>query len=200
MARTTRSTRRPDDEEETPARRAPAQRGLPVAPIAILVVLLGGALFFARVINETKKDKADEPEVIDNRRVPFSDLPREVPTKGGQAAQPTGSSEPGVSYDTPPTGLLATNQVWLDALKDAAEAESLFLAAQNAKAANDHSAFRENGIAAKDLFSKVLEDTYVLEEELVEEYGDRDAQVRDVIKKRTAWTKRLSTLSKTTGR
>lgn len=196
MARTTRSTRREDDEQDSPARRAQPQRGLPVAPIAILVLLLGGALFFARQIAQSKKDQTAEPEKVVKPHVPFADLPDEVPkSKGG-----TGSNSPSVSYDTPPAGLLATNQVWLDALKDASRAESLYVEALSAKQTSDHTAFREKGIAAKDLFSKILEDTYMLEEELLAEYGDRDAQVRQVIAKRTAWTDRLAGLSKITGR
>ncbi|MCA8979850.1 MAG: hypothetical protein H6831_12045 [Planctomycetes bacterium] len=198
MARTTRSTRRPDEEEEPRSRRAQPQRGLPVGPIAILVLLLGGALFFARQIAQSKKDKADEPEVIDTRRVPFADLPRETAPTHKSSGSAGASS--GANYDTPPAGLLATNQVWLDALKEASQAESYYAAAMKAKQTSDYSGFRENGIAAKDLFSKILEDTRVLEEELVAEYGDRDAQVRDVIRKRTAWTDTLAGLSKITGR
>jgi len=198
MARTTRSTRRPDDEEETPARRAPAQRGLPVAPIAILVLLLGGALFFARQIAQSKKDKAAEPEVIDNRHVPFGDLPDEVPRSKGPAGVSGTSS--GTSYEASPTGLLATRQVWLDALKNASEAESLYAAALQAKQAGDHSAFREKGIAAKRLFSDVRDSTEALEAELLAEYGDRDPQVREVVRKRTSWTKSLAAISKITGR
>lgn len=196
MARTTRSTRREDEEEDPRSRRAAPQRGFPVGPIAILVLLLGGALFFARQIAQSKKDKAAEPEVIDTRRVPFADLPDEVPKSKGAS----GSNLPSVSYDTPPTGLLASNQTWLDALKDASRAESLYAEAMKAKQTSDHTAFREKGIEAKKLFSQILEDTYLLEEELVAEYGDRDAQVRQVISKRTAWTDRLAGLSKITGR
>lgn len=198
MARTTRTTRPEGDDEEPRGRRAPAQRPFPVAPIAILVLLLCGALFFARQIAQSKKAKDSAPVVIDTGHKPFSSLPDEAPkSKGSSQSSGSGSS---VQYDTPPVGLLATNQVWIDALKDATKAESLYAAALKAKQTNDYSGFRENGIAAKDLFSKVLEDTYMLEEEMVAEYGDRDPQVRDVIKKRTAWTSTLAALSKTTGR
>ena len=171
-----------------------------MGPILILVALLAGALFFARQIAQSQSEEEDKPKVVDNRRKPFADLPEDAPARLSTGSSSDTPAQPTKSYPPAPTGIVATNDVWLKALKDATEAETLFAKAQDAKAANDHEGFRENGIAAKKLFSKVLEDTALLEEELRAEYGDSDAQILQMIKKRNAWTDRLQILSKTTGR
>jgi len=198
MSRPTRYSNRDGEGDEPRSRRAPARKGLPIGPIVILLLLLGGALFFARVIAQSGKDKDDKPVVADTGYVPFGDLPDETAMPPG--SHKAGGSAPRKDYEAPPPGLLATNQVWLDALKDATEAEILFVEAHEAKLVGGHAEFRDKGIRSKKLFSKLLDSTNALEEEMLETYGDRDPQTREVVRKRSKWIKRLSAISKTTGR
>lgn len=198
MAQRTRYSNREGDADERPQRRAPAKSGPPIVPILALVVLLGGALVAARMI-ASMRDAGEQDTAVEPKGPPepFSDLPEEVPTNRPHDAERRGPTAP---VESAPPGVLAGDPVWRDALARATQAEILFQAASDAKAANDHELFREKGTAAKKMFSDLLEDTYLLEEELLAEYGDRDPQVREIVRKRTRWTNRLSTLSKTTGR
>lgn len=199
MPRQTRYSNRDAEGEEPRGRRSPSSQGLPMGPLVILVVLLAGALFFARMIAQSNEEAAEQPEVIDNRRVPFADLPREgEPVKPGSTTPV--ESAPKKTYPPAPRGVVDTNSTWLAALRGATEAEALFQAAQAAKEAGDHTGFRENGVAAKKRYTEIIDDTRQLEEELLEQYGDGNAEINALIKKRNEWADRRQILSKTTGR
>lgn len=200
MPRQTRYSNRDAEGEEPRARRAPASQGLPMAPIVVLVVLLAGALFFARMIAQSNQEEDARPEVVDDRRPPFAELPREGQPVTSSSNDAPAVDAPNKSYPPAPRGVVDTNSTWLSALQGATEAEALFAKAQAAKQSGDHSGFRENGIAAKKLYTEIIDDTRQLEEELLEQYGEGNAEINALIKKRNEWSDRRQILSKTTGR
>lgn len=184
------------DDEDAPRR--PRQRSQSsnsiLVPAAILMGMIVGAILLARAI-ATKEDDAQAatPQAQPEEERFFTSVPEEEPpsvTGGG----PVGS------FTRAPTGLAASNPDWAEALTVAEAADALFAEAQQAKQADDTATFQLKGKAAKETYDKAILMTAEWEEELLDKYGERDPQVRDIQRTRTRWIDRLRVLHKTTGR
>jgi len=198
MAAPTRYTRhragRPEEEgeERRPSRR-PGQSGLPIVPIAALVVMVGAAIWFARLIaDNTAEPAAAAP--AEPAYVPFADVPLEEPPTPGERASDGGL------YARAPNDLAASNPDWARALALASTADGYFAEAQKAKADGDYALFNEKGKLAKETYDEAFTLTAAWEEDLFEKYGERDRQVRQIVRTRTRWIDRVRVLHKTTSR
>ena len=85
-------------------------------------------------------------------------------------------------------------------MKIADQAAVTFASAAKAKANGDHSTWNEKGNEAKELYDRAIILTAAWEDQLMEEYGDTDRQVREIMSIRTKWIEKLTVLHKTTGR
>jgi len=181
----------PEEEEKRPRRR-PQKAGPPIVPILALVVVIGGAVVVARMAaKQPKPDNTPKPEVQADEI--FGGLAREEPPVPGQRGGGRATT------NRAPSGI-ADNAVWIEALHKADQAAELMTIAKSAKAEGNHSGWNENANKAKALYNQALEDTALWEEELTEEFGDTDRQVRDIVRIRNKWFKMLDTLLKTTSR
>lgn len=188
----TSSRYRSDEDEGRPRRRAAKKTGPPLVPILALVVLIVGAIVLARIAAQDRGETVEPPKVEASNI--FGDLPEETPPTPG-----AGGAGRARTTNLAPTGL-ANNQVWIEALHKAEEAEVLFAQGKQARSGGDRAKWNELGNQAKALYNEALEMTAVWEDELREEFGDTDRQVRDIMRKRSQWFERLDTLLKTTGR
>ena len=193
MASTSRYSNRDEGDEDRPRRRAPAKKGgPPLVPILALVVVIGGAIVAARFAAKNRKQPEAAP-TVDASNI-FGDLPEETPPVPGERGPGRARTT-----DLAPTGL-ASDPVWIEALNLADQAAGIFAEAKKAKAAGNHGEWNKLGNQAKDLYNEAVEKTALWEEELVEQYGDTDRQVRDIVRTRNKWLDVMRTLHKTTGR
>jgi len=118
---------------------------------------------------------------------PFEDLP-------GQAFSGSGTAPFSES------GELEERGVWTRALALAAQAETFFVAAQEAHRAGDRAALNEQGREARVLFDRALEETAVFEEEILAAHGERDPAVKRIVQTRNGWFDRTRWLHKSIGR
>jgi len=195
MARRTRygAGRREEEPEERRPRRRPGQSALPIVPLLALVVMVGAAIWFARLIAGGTPEPAPA-EPVKSGYMPFSDVPPEEPPTPGERVTDSGT------YARAPNDLAASNPDWARALELAAEADGYFAQAQKAKADGDHALFNEKGKLAKETYDEAFTLTATWEEELFEKYGERDRQVREIVRARTRWIDRVRVLHKTTSR
>ncbi|MDP6762705.1 MAG: hypothetical protein QF860_07565 [Planctomycetota bacterium] len=192
MAYRTRTSREGRAEDHGPAGRRgrPRSGGPPIAPIAGLGVLILGAILFARLLPDSAATDDGAPPEPAHR--PFSSVAEEAPpAPGGGGAR---------LYDRAPSDLAASHAPWLEAQEIAREADGLFAQAQQAKQADDHAGFSAKGKAAKETYDRAFEMTAAWEEGLLASYGDRDRQVREIVRERNRWIDRVRVLHKTTGR
>ncbi|MDP6408102.1 MAG: hypothetical protein QGI46_01865 [Planctomycetota bacterium] len=160
-------------------------------PIAGLAALIAAAILFARMLPGTEPGAEAAPAA--GAHEPFSSVTQEAPPApgGGGGAR---------LYDRAPSDLAASHAPWMEALEIAREADLLFAEAQKAKGATDHAAFQAKGRAAKETYDRAFTMTALWEEQLLESYGDRDRQVRVIVRERNRWIDRVRVLHKTTGR
>lgn len=117
---------------------------------------------------------------------PFADLPRRA---GAEAA------------DAPFVDSRADEaELWQRALAVAAEAETFFEVATEAKRAGDRAALNANGREARERFNRALDDTVAFEQEVLAVYGERDASVARIVRTRAVWFDRLRWLFVSVGR
>lgn len=163
--------------------------------IVALVILAGGAAV-AMLTKQDKQSEAASQKAQDPAKQPFADLPAETPPprSGGGADQPFGGLDAGN------LGGAEAAATWAAAEKLAAEAETHYLAAVDAKAAGDVPTTNEQGAAAKAKFNEALESTALLEEQLIAKLGDSDPTVRALQSVRSTWFARLDWLLKSTAR
>lgn len=185
------SSRTDRDDQEQRARPRKSQQP-PIVPALLLIVLIAGAIVLARTVAQ-KQDAEPAPAPQPTAPKPFASVPDEAPP-----APKAGSAR--ISYPRAPDGLADSNPVWAEALKVAATAAELFDEAQKARAAEDHALFQLKGKAAKETYDKAFLMTAEWEEKLLEQYGDRDPQVREILSTRNRWIDRVRVLHKTTGR
>jgi hypothetical protein len=181
-----------EEQRGRPARRS-SQPTSPFLPALILLALIGGAIVLARQVAQQPKEEAQAGEKA-QEYVPFANVPEEAPPEPRG-----GSSRPG-RYPPAPEGLAASNPDWAKALAIAAEADGYFSAAQKAKAADETTTFLEQAKLAKQKYDEAFTLTAPWEDELFEKYGDRDPQVREIVRTRTRWADRLTVLHKSTPR
>jgi hypothetical protein len=159
-------------------------------PIVGLGALIATAILFARMLPDDGESAIPAPSEPTHQ--PFSTVAEEAPPSAGGGA--------GRLYNRAPSDLAASYPPWLEALEIAREADGLFSEAQEAKQATDHAGFQTKGKAAKETYDRAFTMTALWEEQLLESYGDRDRQVRVIVRERNRWIDRVRVLHKTTGR
>lgn len=185
--------RREDDEAAPRRGRGRSQAAFPVLPVVSFLALLAVAILAARMIGEDPSQAAQPTAPAEEGPKPFASVPDEAPPgRGGSSAFRT--------TDDAPAGLLATDETWKRALDLAAEAESVFAKAREARDAGDAARWNELGNRAKELFDEAFTITAGLEEEWISRFGETDRQVREMMRTRTRWQERMALLHKSTGR
>lgn len=192
MARTSRYENYEGEEGSRPRRR-PKKQGPPLVPILALVVVMAGAVWLARMAAQNKPEEQPPKEEVKAAEI-FGDLPEEQPPDR------TGMGQGNFKLKNAAPEGLANNANWQEALAVAARAQAALDVAKKAKADDDHATWNKRGVEAKELYDEAITMTAVWEEELLEQYGDKDRQVRAIMKTRSKWFDLLRTLHKTTGR
>ena len=184
----------PIDPNEPGARRPRASRsantGFPVGGALAVVALIAVGYFGSQMIaaGSAKPAAPEAPEYV-----PFSSVPDEAP--------PDLSNRQGSKWvNTAPEGLASGSAAFARGRELAAKGEKLLADARDADAAGKSSEAREHRKAAKEAFDVAFTDTAPWELEIVSSYTDKDRQVRDIMRERSAWMKRIIALHKTTGR
>ena len=184
----------PIDPNEPGARRPRASRststGFPVGGALAVVALIAVGYFGSQMIaaGSAKPAAPEAPEYV-----PFSSVPDEAP--------PDLSNRQGSKWvNTAPEGLASGSAAFARGRELAAKGEKLLSDARAADAAGKSSEAREHRKAAKEAFDVAFTDTAPWELEIVSSYTDKDRQVRDIMRERSAWMKRIIALHKTTGR
>jgi len=164
-----------------------------MGPILILVVLMIGAVFVARMAAQNKTDEEPAKEEVKASDI-FGDLPVEEPPP-----LPGGDGSRKKAANLAPPGL-ADNADFQKAREIAAQANNAFEAAKKAKADGDHGAWNTKATYAKNLYDEAFIMTAIWEEEILEKYGDSDRQVKAIMQERSTWIDKVRVLHKTTGR
>ncbi len=125
---------------------------------------------------------------------PFDDLPPEEPPTA-RAARGSGV---GPFEGTP--GELLGSFVWQVAQDQAATAQEWLVKATEARDAEDHAEYQRCAGEAKDLLEAAFEATAGWEDDVVQQFGDRDPTVRRILRTRQDWIQKLVVLRKTTSR
>jgi len=182
------------------APRQPRQQKISTAPLFTflgLVALLGVILGLVGRIN---KKKIEEAEVAAEQRVieeeekaavdPFADLPQEVGLGGGARGSRWATALP---RNPDPTGIEA-DEIWQAALDEADVGWVLSDRVRRALADEDDTMLHTTGREARLAFQKALDATSDWVTRIAGEHGDRDEQVRKVIRTRATWTKQVQHL------
>lgn len=187
-----RGTRYDEDDDQPRSRRRSKPSGPPLIPIFALIVLMGGAVYLARLAAQNKPEPEEPKEAVKASEI-FGDLPVEEPPPrpGGDGSRK--------ATNKAPEGL-ANNPDFIRAKEIAVQANVVFEAAKKAKSAGDHGEWNIKAQEAKELFDQAFIMTAVWEEELLEKYGDRDRQVKAIMSERNKWIDKVRTLHKTSGR
>jgi hypothetical protein len=183
---------RAPEEDEKPQRHPARKSGIGwFLPAVIATVLFGGAA--VAILKGKKQPKAEAPVEVAGKPKPFADLPPEKPpVRGGSGSRSTFVAEA-------PEGL-ASDANWQKAVKLAAEGEALFEEATEAKALGNTALLNEKGKAAREKLDDAFTMTAEWEEELLEKYGDANAEVRRIVRTRSGWADKLRWLHKSTAR
>ena len=181
---------RPAEEESPGGLRRTRASGPSLLPLAGLGALIAAAILFARMLPDDGESTTAAPN--EPAHQPFSSVAEEAPPSAGGGA--------GRLYNRAPSDLAASYPPWMEALELARKADGIFSEAQEAKRTTDHAGFQAKGRAAKEAYDKAFTMTALWEEQLLESYGDRDRQVRVIVRERNRWIDRVRVLHKTTGR
>jgi hypothetical protein len=181
------------EEPRRPSARA-RQSSSPLVPLAILLGMIVGAIVLARAIAGRQQEEQTPAPAAASGPKPFEGYEEAPPAKRSS------TSRDGRSYPPAPAGLAASNPDWGRALAIAAEADLLFAEVQRAKQDDAHTLFLEKGLEAKRKYDEAFAMTAVWEERILDQYGDRDPQVREIVRVRTDWSNRMRMLHRTTGR
>jgi len=178
------------NEQAERRRRRPQPKSSSAAPLIAIVLLVVGAVAVAMLIRDSK-DTANAGEVSEEPgHVPFANYHEEAPPKRKANENP---------WREAPSGL-ANKELWLEALEIAKGADELLAQANKARASGDNAMYHAQGRSAKKAYDQALVLTAEWEAEIVDEYGDRNPQVRKIMGIRTRWFDKLRVLHKTTGR
>ena len=182
------------DPNEPVARRPRASRsantGFPVGgALAVAALIAVGYLGSQMIAADSAASATPEaPEYV-----PFSSIPDESP--------PDISNRPGMKWvNNAPEGLASSSAAFAKARKLAAEGQKHLADARTADAAGKSDEGRAHRKAAKTAYDDAFTDTAAWELEIIAAYTDKDRQVRDIQRERTAWMDRIIALHKTTGR
>lgn len=180
-------------ESDADTQRRPVRKSgmSPMVPVVIgAVVVMGIGLSFLG-----KGEKAEAaPQAVSDKPKPFADLPPEAPPQHDGK----GSSRYTMIAKAP-EGLMSDAN-WLKAVQLASEGEALFEEATAAKVAGDTPKLNERGKLARDKLDEAFTMTAVWEEELLEKYGDANADVRRIVKVRSGWIDKVRWLHKSIAR
>lgn len=180
--------------------RKPQRQGPGAGAIVALVLLVVGAVAVATWLQRENASEASASEAVgDGEPEPFSKYRDALEEERRRAREGLRDDEPTRTYAPAPDDL-ASDDVWVNALAIAADADEELDAANAAREAGDNAGYHEHGRAAMQGYDRALELTAVWEEELLEQYGERSPKVRDIVKTRSRWFDRLRVLHKTTGR
>lgn len=179
-SRTTRSN--PDDDSRR--RRPPAkkQNGATAGLLFALAVVAIGAAGWLNRAKLTGSSSASTEGGAGAKPVesPFASIPEELPpVRGGGGSAKAMTSRA-------PTSLLQ-DPVWTAALEASKGAYLLAQEAEEAQRAKDNSKYLKKAVAAREAFDQVIIDTAVWEEELVQQYGDNDQVVSQIMRERQRW-------------
>lgn len=167
-----------------------AKTGFPVGGALAVVALLAVGYFGSQMISAGTSVPA-APEAPGH--VPFSSIPEEAP--------PDISNRTGMKWvNNAPAGLASSSAAFGKARKLAAEGEKHLADARAADASGKSDEGRSLRRSAKEAYDAAFTDTAAWEMEILAAYTDKDKQVRDIQRERTAWMKRIIALHKTTGR
>jgi hypothetical protein len=180
--------KQPEDENQ---KRKPVKKGGMgmFIPLAIGVVLFGGAA--VAILGGKKEPKTEPVAEASTKPKPFADLPREEPPKRGSSSTKFVAEAPGG---------LSSDANWQKAVKLASEGEALFEEATAAKAAGETAELNAKGKQARDKLNEAFDLTAVWEEELLEKYGDANAEVRRIVRTRSGWMDKIRWLHKSIAR
>ena len=167
----------------------------PMALVAIVIAILGGGIVLAMLKKPEAAKSAQSAKQSSAADKPFSDL---GPDRFAHKAS-TESATPAPFSAASPLDL-EHNETWMKALALAEEGEALWQEVTDAKAENDRTTLNEKGRQAKDKFDAAFSSTALLEEQLLEKHGDSNPSVRQMVKTRSVWVKRLDWLLKNSGR
>ncbi len=171
--------------------------GPALSPMAVagVVVLLGAGIALALW---KKSDTTAAPSAGDSasgKARPFSDLGQDSfahkPSAEGDAPQP---------FQAGGSANLALNETWQKALALAAEGEAVWPEVSAAKLDGDRTKLNEKARIAKDKFGTAFENTAQLEEDLIARLGEANPEVKQLVKTRSGWVKKLDWLLKHSGR
>ncbi len=173
------------EDQEEGGRRQPGRNQSPnMAPvIGIVSIVAIGGVMFAVYANQHKKSVDDAEgggppiEVVD----PFAGVPDEA----GPTSRSPGGKRSGL-VNRSPEGLL-DDPVWNAATVKANEGYAHHAAAQAALKAKDNDSYLAKGLAARDLFNQVLEDTADWELGLLDKFGENDRKVSQIMAERERW-------------
>ena len=130
---------------------------------------------------------------------PFDDLPPDEvpPPRGTKPSRSTSRNYQAVT-EMPDLGgnTLAQSEPWSTAAESGARADELFETAVAAREASEWSTFSKKGAEALDIYEEILESTGAYVEEMTAEHGDRDGNVRGLVRARLFWEERRATLRK----
>ena len=179
-----------------PAKISTAPLFLFLGLVALLGVILG-------LVGRINKKKIEEAEIASEQRVieqeekaavnPFADLPQEVALGDGSRGGRWATAFP---REANPTGLEA-EEVWQLALDQADAAWVLSDHARKALVAEDEGRFDSKSRDARLAFQKALDGTSDWELQMIADHGDRDPQVRKIIRTRDEWDDQVQRLRKT---
>ncbi|MFT5049598.1 MAG: hypothetical protein ACI8QZ_000991 [Chlamydiales bacterium] len=184
------------------APRQPRPAKISTAPLFMflgLVALLGVILGLVGRINKKKIEEAEvtakEQVAVQERKAavdPFADLPQEVGIGAGARGSRWATA---LARDPDPTGLEA-DEVWQLALDQADAAWVLSDRARRAMVAEDQAKLETSSREARLAFQKALDGSEDWLAAMLREHGDRDDQVRKVIRTRATWTEQMQHLRK----
>ncbi len=185
-----RSQRDPDSDERPrrPVRKSGMGMMVPLTIAAVIVCGVG----LSMMGKSEKADAATQP--VSDKPKPFADLPPEAPP------QRTGGGGNGLTMVAKAPEGLANDPDWQKAVKLASEGETYFNEARDAKNAQDTAKANERGKLARDKLNEAIELTAAREDELLEKYGDANAEVRRIKSVRSGWIEKIIWLHKSVSR
>lgn len=178
----------PQAEREVPRRRSSKNPVPGLLAVLLFLGVVGGAVYVAIWADRSKSKAAgEEPEA---EYTPFSSVdPEPLP-------EPRGRRGDGERKPPSPEGV-ADDSSWLRALEIAERGWQHTAEASDAQAAGDQATYREKASAAKKAFDEAFTLTAAFEEALVEKHGERDRQVREIIRTRNKWMDKMRLFHKT---
>jgi hypothetical protein len=171
-------------------RRRPQPKGSSATPIIGIMLLVVGAVAVAMLIQDSKETASAAEVVQEPEHKPFSKYREEAPPARKADENP---------WREAPAGL-ANADVWIEALAIGKAADEKLAEANKARSGGDNAMYQAQGKSAKETYDKALLMTAEWEAGLIDKYGERNPQVRQIMGIRTRWFDKLRVLHKTTGR